>query len=69
MSGSPEMILHLTVTETESDASGAAVLGLALSDKSSAVAEMGDRLTTIDMGRKIGGCCAPFRGGGSWVPI
>ena len=24
-------------------------------DKSSAVAEMGDRLATIDMGRKVGG--------------
>jgi len=28
---------------------------------------MGDRLTTIDMGRKVGDCCAPF--GRSWVPI
>jgi len=27
---------------------------------------MGDRLATIDMGRKVGGdCCAPFRGAGS----
>jgi len=25
---------------------------------------MGDRLDTVDMGRKVGvGCCAPFRGG------
>jgi len=24
---------------------------------------MGDYLATIDMGRKVGGCCAPFRGG------
>jgi len=33
-------------------------------NKSSAVAELGDRLVTIDMGRKVGeGCCAPFRGG------
>ena len=24
---------------------------------------MGDRLATIDMGRKVGNCCAPFRGG------
>jgi len=31
--------------------------------KSSAVAKMGDRLATIDMGRKAGCCCAPFRGG------
>jgi len=31
------------------------------SHKSSAVAEMGDRLATIDMGRKVEGC-APFRG-------
>jgi len=30
--------------------------------KSSAVAEMGDRLATTDVGRKVGGCCAlcPF---------
>ena len=26
---------------------------------------MGDRLATIDMARKVGGCCAPFRGGGA----
>ena len=33
-------------------------------NKSSAVAEMGDRLATIDMGRKVGvAVCAPFRGG------
>ena len=25
-------------------------------------AQMGDRLATIDMGRKVGGCCTPFRG-------
>jgi len=35
--------------------------------KWSAVAEMGDRLATIDMDRKLGGC-APL-GRGSWVPI
>jgi len=36
--------------------------------KSSALAEMGDRLATLDMGRKEGGgCCAHF--GWSWVPI
>jgi len=23
---------------------------------------MGDRLAIIDMGRKVGGCCTPFRG-------
>ena len=35
------------------------------SNKSSAAAEMGDRLATIDMGRKVGrGCC-----GGRWVSI
>jgi len=29
----------------------------------SVVAEMGDRLATIDMGRKVGeGCCVPFWG-------
>ena len=37
-------------------------------NKSSVAAEMGDRLATTDMGRKVGGCCAPFHGGG-WVPI
>jgi len=31
--------------------------------KSSAVAEMSDLLTTIDICRKVEGCCAPFRGG------
>jgi len=31
-------------------------------NKSSAVAEMGDCLATIDMGQKEGGCCAYFRG-------
>jgi len=31
--------------------------------KTPAVAEMGDRFATIDMGRKEGGCCAPFLGG------
>ena len=34
-----------------------------IGNKSSAVAEMGDRLATVDMGRKVAmGCC-----GGSWV--
>jgi len=38
--------------------------------KSSAVAEMGDRLATTDMGRKVGGLLCPFCVGvGSWVPI
>ena len=32
---------------------------------SSAVAEMGDRLATIDMSRKLGGECAPLGGAGS----
>jgi len=32
------------------------------------VAEMGDRLATVDMGPKVGGCCAPFRGGGYGSP-
>jgi len=39
-----------------------------VTDKCSAVAEMGDRMATTDMGRKLrGGGCAHF--GGSWVPI
>jgi len=33
-----------------------------LFDKSSAVVEMGDCLATIEMGRKVGGCCAPLGG-------
>ena len=33
----------------------------------SAIAEMGDRLAIIDMGRKL--VCAPLWGRGSWVPI
>jgi len=32
-------------------------------NNSSALAEMGNHLATIDMGRKEGGCCAPFAGG------
>jgi len=32
-------------------------------NKSSAVAEMGDRLATIDMGQKVGAAVPPFRGG------
>jgi len=28
---------------------------------------MGDRSATIDVGRRVGGCCAPFYGE-SWVP-
>jgi len=34
-----------------------------LCDKRSAVAEMGDRLATIGMGRKEGGLLCPFRWG------
>jgi len=37
-------------------------------NKSSEVAEMGDRLATIDMGRKVGDCCAPFMGRGQPGP-
>ena len=33
--------------------------------KCSAVAETGDRLATIDMGRKLGGCAPFFLGGGA----
>ena len=35
--------------------------------KSSAVVEMGDRLATIDMGRKVGAAVSLFLRG-SWVP-
>jgi len=39
-------------------------------NKCSAVAEMGDRLATMDVGRKLGDC-APFKRGklGDWVPM
>jgi len=30
--------------------------------KCSAVVEMGDGSATVDMGRKVGGCCVPFLG-------
>jgi len=36
-----------------------------LMNKCSAVSEMGDRLATIDMGRKLG--AVSLLGGGSWV--
>ena len=41
-----------------------------MTDKCSAVAEMGDRLATIDIGRKLAGRCAPhfFFGGGELGP-
>jgi len=29
---------------------------------------MGDRLATVDMGRKVGGFCAPFGVGGAGSP-
>ena len=48
-------ILHRhPVTESRSEYHG---------KTSSAVAEMGNRLTIINMDWKVGGCCAPFRGG------
>jgi len=42
-------------------------------NKSSAVLDMGDRFAAIDMGGKVRGCYAPFRGGccafgGAWFP-
>jgi len=37
-------------------------------DKSSAVAEIGNRLATIDMGRKMGGgCCVPKSSKTNWL--
>jgi len=38
-------------------------------DKSSAVAEMGHCLATIDMSQKVGGLLCPFPWEGNWVPI
>jgi len=50
-------------------AGGNIIRGLGL-NKSSAVAEIGDRLTTVDMGRKVWqGLLCPFLWGGSWVLI
>jgi len=34
----------------------------------SAVAEIGDRLASIDMGRKVGGCCTLFGVGEAQKP-
>ena len=45
---------------TNSVYSGMLMLCLPIGNKSSAVVEIGDRLATIDTGRKVGGCCAPF---------
>jgi len=39
-----------------------------MENKSSAVAETGDRLATIDMGRKVGAAVCPFPWG-SWASI
>ena len=38
-------------------------------NKSSAVAEMSDRLATIDMDRKVEGCCATYGGTAAWVTV
>ena len=46
---------------------GAPTLPMRYDNKCSAVADMGDRLARIDMGRKLGGCA--LLGGGSWVLI
>ena len=40
-----------------------------LNNKSTAVAEMGDRLATIDKGQKVGRAAVSLSVGGSWVPI
>ena len=39
-----------------------------LKNKSSAAAEMGDRLATINMGRKVWDCCAPYGSGAEPCP-
>ena len=44
------------------------IMLFALCKKCSAVAEMADRLATIDMGRRVRGCCAPFGGGVAGSP-
>jgi len=38
-------------------------------NKCSAAAEMGDRLATVDMGRKEGGCCAAVHVYSRWYSI
>ena len=40
-----------------------------IANKRSAIDQMGDRLATIDMDRKLGGVSPFFGGGRSWVPI
>jgi len=45
------------------------LLNLYFFNKSSAVAEMGDGLATIDMGQKVGGAAVPLSvGGGAGSP-
>jgi len=46
-----------------SDGQNADADALAKKYKSSAVAEMGDRLATINMGQKVGGLLCPFLSG------
>jgi len=42
--------------------------GYAIENKSSEVAEMGDRLATVNTGRKMEAAVCPFLQNGSWVP-
>jgi len=60
-------LLGLEGREIDSRLPGPDILRIFL-NKCSAVAEMGDRLATIDMGRKIGGCACPFWEGGAGSP-
>ena len=53
----------------ENEQATASYASLLLLYKCSAVAEMGDRLVTIDMGRKLGAGAVPPFLEGSWVPI
>jgi len=52
----------LSVSSITTDARTRANIPQRCNNNSSAVAETGDRLATIGMLRKVGGCCAPFRG-------
>ena len=57
----------LTTLVTRPRASTSTPVASQISDnKSSAVAEMGDRFATIDKGRKVG-AAVPLSEGGSWV--
>ena len=61
-------VLELELQQTNNDYENVITIIITVAyNKCSALAEMGDRLATIDMGRKVGVLCPFFRR--SWIPI